>query len=281
MKRLNTLQKSKLKEFYRDNWLYRLIMVPAKEIEQKLSRVRLSPEEVFLECLTQLDKALDNPEAFKIEARMIWDDYYCEFRDNSPSDSPESELGMAATEICFVISFILYSIESSLTIKTIMPKIMKRMIEHQDVYDKIERCYNKTLQFPETNLCIKELQSYVADGKQLSHTILEQIKEWSEDPLKSEKIEVSDSGDDTYTIQQLVILFQELFNTSLSAQDINITEFARFIHKVTGKNLSSIRTTINRLNASIKTPYKDIKLIAEDIKRFDMTQAKEILNRYD
>ena len=177
MKRLNALQKSKLKEFYRDNWLYRLIMVPAKEIEQKLSRVRLSPEEVFLECLTQLDKALDNPEAFKIEARMIWDDYYCEFRDNSPSDSPESELGMAATEICFVISFILYSIESSLTIKTIMPKIMKRMIEHQDVYDKIERCYNKTLQFPETNLCIKELQSYVTDGKQLSHTILEQIKE--------------------------------------------------------------------------------------------------------
>ena len=220
MIRLNALQKSKLKEFYRDNWLYRLIMVPAKEIEQNLTRVRLSPEEVFLECLTQLDKALDNPEAFKIEARMIWDDYYCEFRDNSPSDSPESELGMAATEICFVISFILYSIESSLTIKTIMPKIMKKMIEHQDVYDKIERCYNKTLQFPETNLCIKELQSYVTDGKQLSHTILEQIKEWSEDSLKSGEDELIETEGDEYSVRQLVILFQEQSDLQRKAKDI-------------------------------------------------------------
>ena len=281
MKRLNALQKSKLKEFYRDNWLYRLIMVPAKEIEQKLSRVRLSPEEVFLECLTQLDKALDNPEAFKIEARMIWDDYYCEFRDNSPSDSPESELGMAATEICFVISFILYSIESSLTIKTIMPKIMKRMIEHQDVYDKIERCYNKTLQFPETNLCIKELQSYVTDGKQLSHTILEQIKEWSEDPLKSGEDELIETGGDEYSVRQLVILFQELLNISTGAEDINISELARYIHNITGRRIETIRTMIKRLNKIEKYPCKDINRITKDLEQFRPELARAIRARHD
>ena len=281
MKRLNTLQKSKLKEFYRDNWLYRLIMVPAKEIEQKLSRVRLSPEEVFLECLTQLDKALDNPEAFRIEARMIWDDYYCEFRDDSPSDSPESELGMAATEICFVISFILYSIESSLTIKTIMPKIMKRMIEHQDVYDKIERCYNKTLQFPETNLCIKELQSYVTDGKQLSHTILEQIKEWSEDPLKSGEDELIETGGDEYSVRQLVILFQELLNISTGAEDINISELARYIHNITGRRIETIRTMIKRLNKIEKYPCKDINRITKDLEQFRPELARAIRARHD
>ena len=281
MKRLNALQKSKLKEFYRDNWLYRLIMVPAKEIEQKLSRVRLSPEEVFLECLTQLDKALDNPEAFKIEARMIWDDYYCEFRDNSPSDSPESELGMAATEICFVISFILYSIESSLTIKTIMPKIMKRMIEHQDVYDKIERCYNKTLQFPETNLCIKELQSYVTDGKQLSHTILEQIKEWSEDPLKSGEDELIETGGDEYSVRQLVILFQELLNISTGAEDINISELARYIHNITGRRIETIRTMIKRLNKIEKYPCKDINRITKDLEQFRPELARAIRASHD
>lgn len=281
MKRLNALQKSKLKEFYRDNWLYRLIMVPAKEIEQKLSRVRLSPEEVFLECLTQLDKALDNPEAFKIEAKMIWDDYYCEFRDNSPSDSPESELGMAATEICFVISFILYSIESSLTIKTIMPKIMKKMIEHQDVYDKIERCYNKTLQFPETNLCIKELQSYVTDGKQLSHTILEQIKEWSEDSLKSGEDELIETEGDEYSVRQLVILFQELLNISTGAEDINISELARYIHNITGRRIETIRTMIKRLNKIEKYPCKDINRITKDLEQFRPELARAIRARHD
>lgn len=281
MIRLNALQKSKLKEFYRDNWLYRLIMVPAKEIEQKLSRVRLSPEEVFLECLTQLDKALDNPEAFKIEAKMIWDDYYCEFRDNSPSDSPECELGMAATEICFVISFILYSIESSLTIKTIMPKIMKKMIEHQDVYDKIERCYNKTLQFPETNLCIKELQSYVTDGKQLSHTILEQIKEWSEDSLKSGEDELIETEGDEYSVRQLVILFQELLNISTGAEDINISELARYIHNITGRRIETIRTMIKRLNKIEKYPCKDINRITKDLEQFRPELARAIRARHD
>lgn len=280
MIRLNSLQKSKLKALYREYWLYRMIVVPSKEIEQKLSRVRLSPEELFLECLTQLDKALDNPEAYKRGARMLWDDYFCELRDSSPSDTTEGELGLAATEICFVMSFIFNSIETRLTVKTIMPKIVKKMIEHEELYDKVEQSFKKTLPFPETDRCIQELQTYVAEGKKLSQTILDQLEDWGEGNSMSGENEFSESKDDLYPTWQIVILFQELLNISTNAGVINVTEFAKFIHKVTGRKTTSIRTIINRLNSSIDPPDKGIMELVNEVKKFNKAKAEEIMRRF-
>ena len=281
MIRLNSLQKSKLKTLYREYWLYRMIVVPSKEIEQILSRVRLSPEEVFLECLTQLEKALDNPDAYKMEARMLWDDYYCEFRDSSPSDTTVGELGLAATEICFVMSFIFNSIETRLTVKTIMPKIVKKMIEHEELYDKVEQSFKKTLPFPETDRCIQELQTYVAEGKKLSQTILDQLEDWGEGKIKSGEIEFIESSGDIYSNRQVVILFQELLNISLSSEDTNITELARYIHKVTGRNIETIRTYIKRLNKVDEYPNKDINRITKDLEQISPELAKAIRARFD
>ena len=120
-----------------------------------------------------------------------------------------------------------------------------------------------------------------AEGKKLSQTILDQLEDWGEGKIKSGEIEFIESSGDIYSNRQVVILFQELLNISLSSEDTNITELARYIHKVTGRNIETIRTYIKRLNKVDEYPNKDINRITKDLEQISPELAKAIRARFD
>ena len=69
-----------------------MLQNPSKSIEREMSAVRLSPEEVFLEAMDQVDYALEDPVTANIDFMGLYDQLFCDIRDLCPQELDENEV---------------------------------------------------------------------------------------------------------------------------------------------------------------------------------------------
>ena len=84
-----------------------MLQNPSKSLERKMSSVRLSPEEVFLEVMTLVDYAFEDHNKAEMDFMGLHDQLFCDIRDLCPNDTDEKEVALAASEIIFVVSVLL------------------------------------------------------------------------------------------------------------------------------------------------------------------------------
>ena len=285
MKRLSSKQKQHLREHYWDHWLYAHFASAAKEMERRLDLLRISPEELFVECVMQLDRFLQAPETYvESVAGPLWDDYYCQLREESPSQTTRRELELGASELCYAMNYLFCAMDNKLMSASAMSCLTLSLMSHADSFDEVTRCFQPKLWTANQDSFAQALQRYVEEGAPMSHTIARQLEEWATSPapiLKEGQEDEADHDNDLFTIRQTIILIQELLNISLSAQDTNIKELSRFIHRLTGKQPESIRSAINKLAKQPQTPSKDLNLIASQIEIFNPGLARAIRSRND
>lgn len=281
MKQLTTQQRQKIKACYQRHWLYSHLYSPAKEMERRLSTLRISPEELFVECMGQLDLFLDDPEAYLPIGRSLYDDYYCELRERGNLSTTEKEVERGSVELCFVLNYLFSAIEEEILAISVTSHLTESLINYPETYAELSQWLEPKLWVASQTRFFEELGRYVDAKPHLSATIEKQLMEWNEGPSTSQVDEKSQSEGEIYSNRQVVILFQELLNISLSAEDTNIKELARYIHKVTGRNVETIRTNIKRLNKAYDVSNIDINRITKDLEQFSPELAKAIRARYD
>ena len=280
MKRLNTKQKRLIKEEYRTHWFYVHFATAAKEMERRLDQLRLSPEELFVESVMQLDSFLQDPEAYiEVVARSLWDEYYCQLREESPAQTARHELELGASELCYIVNYLLCSLTGKPMTASAAAYLTESLMYHPDAFDEVTQCFQPKLWTSKQDTFLSALQQYAEAGERMSDAITKRL----EDCMSADVYEAADvdAANDTFTLRQTVILMQELLNISLDAGDNNIAKLSRFIHRVTGRKTESIRSAINKLKASKKTPQKELKQIAAAISQFNPQLAKDILARSD
>ena len=84
-----------------------MLQNPSKSLERKMSSVRLSPEEVFLEVMTLVDYAFEDHNKAEMDFMGLHDQLFCDIRDLCTHDTDEKEVALAASEIIFVVSVLL------------------------------------------------------------------------------------------------------------------------------------------------------------------------------
>ena len=84
-----------------------MLQNPSKSLERKMSAVRLSPEEVFLEVMTLVDYAFEDNNKAEMDFMGLYDQLFCDIRDLCTHDTDEKEVALAASEIIFVVSVLL------------------------------------------------------------------------------------------------------------------------------------------------------------------------------
>lgn len=84
-----------------------MLQNPSKSLERKMSAVRLSPEEVFLEVMTLVDYAFEDHNKAEMDFMGLHDQLFCDIRDLCPNATDEKEVALAASEIIFVVSVLL------------------------------------------------------------------------------------------------------------------------------------------------------------------------------
>lgn len=169
MKRLLTKEnKRSIKEAFKGNAVFHVIDAAYKDQERRMEKLHFSPEEIFVNCFIGFDKMLKNRnDADEIVARM-WNDIYCELRD----DAEESQRDYNTDELETATSCIIYSIISCMMasddweiIQHTEP-LMFQIAEQSELYD-ITSPFNNEIKsdFP---LYIKE---YIHKGKYISDRI--------------------------------------------------------------------------------------------------------------
>lgn len=285
MIRLTTTQKQLIKEHYLRHWFYSHMAVPAKEMERRLAMLRLSPEELFVESVAQLDSFLCAPKGFLEEtAPSLWDEYYCQLRDSSPRQATTEELELGATELTYMLNYLLCSLADRPMATQVAVTLMTSLMEHPEHFEAIGQCFQPRLWTAHQERFVAALQQYVEGEERLSHEIAHLLRECMEGtPSPRQELPTTDSDadndDERFTLRQTVMLIQELLNISLAAEDTNLSELSRFIHRLTGHKVESIRTAINKLNKLEQTPQSDLKAITKAIEVFNPDLARDIRGR--
>ena len=107
MKRLLTKEnKRSIKEAFRGNAVFRTIDAAFKEQERRMETLKFSPEEIWVNCFIGFDGMLRKREEAGEMACSMWNDIFCELRDDADDDSRRYQ----TQELNTATSCIVYSI---------------------------------------------------------------------------------------------------------------------------------------------------------------------------
>lgn len=279
IRRLGRHEKRLVRTQYGDNILFKAINVPAKGLEREMNGLRLSSEEVFLECLTILDDIKECNTGKEAEQVVdgLYNTLYCDLREISPHNPSENELEIAVGEIVNCVTLILGYYPGLKYSGTLL------CLSAQLETNNLVQLKNKGLFYNQFVLHGEEISDYIKsymDGDDyLSDVIKKQLKK----VVPDDSVFVGDGEEKDSEVQldnrQLVLLFMELLNIPLGAEFTNQSALAELISKVSGKSkkslLNSIREGVDYENNKTK---KDAELIASLLSELKPDLAQQIRN---
>ena len=166
MKRLLTKEnKRNIKDAFKGNAVFRVIDAAYKEQEKQMETFHFSPEEVFVNCFIGFDKMLKNRDGIEEITERMWNDTYCDLRDDAEDVSRSFE----TKELETATSCILYCI-----IACMMASEDWEMIRHaESLMSQIaEHSEPNSIVLPFNNLLgddfIWYVKEYIRKGKYIS-----------------------------------------------------------------------------------------------------------------
>lgn len=157
MKRLLTKEnKRSIKNAYKSNAIFRVIDAAYKDQETQMETLRFSPEEIWANCLYGFDQILKNRSEIENVTERMWNDTFCELRD----DAEDAGRRFETTELETATSCIIYTIIACLMATDEWEfiqhteSLMSQIAEHSDL-DSIILPFDKHI---DANFigCVKE-----------------------------------------------------------------------------------------------------------------------------
>lgn len=279
IRRLGRLEKRLVRTQYGDNILFKAIYVPAKGLEREMNGLRLSSEEVFLECLTILDDIKECNTGKEAEQVVdgLYNTLYCDLREISPHSVSDNELEIAVGEIVNCVTLILGYYPGIKYSGTLL--CLSAQLENNN----LDQLKNRGLFYNQFVLQGEEISDYIKsymDGDDyLSDVIKKQLKKVDTD----DSVFVGDGEEKDSEGQldnrQLVLLFMELLNIPLGAEFTNQSALAELISKVSGKSKKSLLNSIREgVDYEKNKTKKDAELIASLLSELKPNLAQQIRN---
>lgn len=169
MKRLLTKEnKRSIKEAFKGNAVFRVIDAAYKEQETQMETFRFSPEEIWVNCFIGFDKMLKSREEIGEMTNRMWDDTFCELRDDAQEISRSFDKGELET----ATSCIIYSIIACMTASDDWELIRhtesltRQIAEHSNLL-AITQLFDRNIE----NDFVEYIQKYITTGKYISERI--------------------------------------------------------------------------------------------------------------
>ena len=275
-RRLGRNEKGLVRAQYGDNIIFKAINPPAKKLEREMKVLRLSSEEMFLECLTIIDDIKDCDTAKEAEQKVegLCDTLFCDLREISPQRVSEKELNIAVSEIVNCVVLILEHYRG-FKYNGVLFDLLKQLNSGDLNQPDIEGPFS--IQFIGVREEISNyIKSYMDSEEYLSDEIKKQLKRIKADePLP--EVEGEEEAEGKLENRQLVILFMELLNVSLDTVHTNQSALAELISRVSGKSKKSLLNTIREgVEYDNSKTKKDAELIASLLDELRSDFAKQI-----
>lgn len=258
--------------------LYKALRTPCSEWQTRI--VRLSPEDVCLECLRVLDLVKEDPDEASFELRPLWTDIYNDLRQQAPETVNDEDVRTAADITFYAPLLMLSHATSHFYSTTLMGELTAQWQEHTADPMRIIESFTPTVARLGAGKLALAVDEYMESDEFLSDELLDIISQLDEPTSQSDSKDEAKTNEGQLSNQQLIILFEHFLNVSLSPLYVSIKAFATLIAKVSGRSAGSIRTRIGKDGIDYDSPQAkaDVRALAELVRPVSEEAAQKILN---
>lgn len=248
------------------NPIWDALQNPSRKYERELKHLKLSSEEVLLECLTILDNVKESPKRATFLLQGILDSVYCDLRDLDLGDAEEEELELGASIIVYSVMLLLSMCNGSYyTRLTIL--LIDQLSQHgYETFERLQADFMPNV----WRLGEEHLKGYVteymdSDELWLSDELMDKLKDIPKMTVVSAENRTPANDDkkvDTLSNRQLIILFEQILNIPLTSEYTNQNALAKLISRVSGNSPGSIRQKIrDGIDYDDENTKKDVEFL--------------------
>lgn len=274
--RLRRHEKEALKGQYKDNVIYKAFAAPCKKYEAQPKGFKLSPEELFWECMMVLDDIKEFPENARFQLQDFWNEKVVDYEDLS-SNVSRDDIEVAANMVTMCVAICLNGLDLSLY-NTLTSVLISQINGEEPSIIEMRECFTANIY----RLGENKFNSAVAEYMDSDVFESEDIKGLLEDlpePIRrnEEEKKSTDGQSDQLTNRQLMILFDLFLNKGFSTEYCNQNALATLLSRVSGRSTGSIRQKIREgVDYEVEDVRNDVNMLAQLLEPIDDSIAEKM-----
>ena len=274
--RLRRHEKEALKRQYKDNVIYKAFAAPCKKYEAQPKGFKLSPEELFWECMMVLDDIKESPEDARFQLQDFWNEKVVDYEDLS-SNVSRDDIEVAANMVTMCVAICLNGLDLSLY-NTLTSVLISQLSGEESTVIEMRECFTANIYRLGEDKFNSAVAEYM-DSDVFESEDIEGLLEDLPEPTSSneEEKKSTDGQSEQLTNRQLMILFDLFLNKGFSTEYCNQNALATLLSRVSGRSMGSIRQKIREgVDYEVEDVRNDVNILAQLLEPIDESIAEKM-----
>lgn len=280
--RLRRHEKEALKRQYKDNVIYKAFAAPCKKYEAQPKGFKLSPEELFWECMMVLDDIKESPEEARFLLQDFWNEKVVDYEDLSSNVSRDN-VEVAANMVTMCVAICLNGLDLSLY-NTLTSVLISQLRGEESTVIEIRECFTANIYRLGEDKFNTAVADYMVSDVFESEEIEGLLEDLPEPQSRNEEEKKStDSQYEQLTNRQLMLFVDYFVNAGFKhTKDtpVNVSAYSKLLGLISGKSPDSIRDKMKEgIDYDSQSVKDDIKYLAELLKPVKKDLAEKFLQQ--
>lgn len=274
--RLRRHEKEALKRQYKDNFIYKAFAAPCKKYEAQPKGFKLSPEELFWECMMVLDDIKESPEDARFQLQDFWNEKVVDYEDLS-SNVSRDDIEVAANMVTMCVAICLNGLDLSLY-NTLTSVLISQIDGEEPSITEMRECFTANIYRLGEDKFYSAVAEYMDSDVFESEDIEGLLEDLPEPTSRNEEEKKSTDGQsEQLTNRQLMILFDLFLNKGFSTEYCNQNALATLLSRVSGRSMGSIRQKIREgVDYEVEDVRNDVNMLAQLLEPIDESIAEKM-----
>ena len=274
--RLRRHEKEALKRQYKDNVIYKAFAAPCKKYEAQPKGFKLSPEELFWECMMVLDDIKESPEDARFQLQDFWNEKVVDYEDLS-GNVPRDNIEVAANMVTMCVAICLNGLDLSLY-NTLTSVLICQLRGEEPSIIEMRECFTANIYRLDEDKFYSAVAEYMDSDVFESEDIEGLLEDLPEPTSRNEEEKKSTDGQsEQLTNRQLMILFDLFLNKGFSTEYCNQNALATVLSRVSGRSMGSIRQKIREgVDYEVEDVRNDVNMLAQLLEPIDESIAEKM-----
>ena len=274
--RLRRHEKEALKRQYKDNVIYKAFAAPCKKYEAQPKGFKLSPEELFWECMMVLDDIKESPEDARFQLQNFWNEKVVDYEDLS-SNVSRDDIEVAANMVTMCVAICLNGLDLSLY-NTLTSVLISQIHGEEPSIIEMRECFTANIYRLDEDKFYSAVAEYMDSDVFESEDIEGLLEDLPEPTSRNEEEKKSTDGQsEQLTNRQLMILFDLFLNKGFSTEYCNQNALATLLSRVSGRSMGSIRQKIREgVDYEVEDVRNDVNMLAQLLEPIDESIAEKM-----
>lgn len=274
--RLRRHEKEALRKQYKNNIIYKAFAAPCKKYEAQPKGFKLSPEELFWECMMVLDDIKESPEDARFQLQDFWNEKVVDYEDLS-GNVPRDNIEVAANMVTMCVAICLNGLDLSLY-NTLTSVLISQIHGEEPSIIEMRECFMANIYRLGEDKFNSAIAEYMESDVFESEDIEGLLEDLPEPPSRNEEEKKNTDGQyEQLTNRQLMILFDLFLNKGFSTEYCNQNALATLLSRVSGRSMGSIRQKIREgVDYEVEDVRNDVNMLAQLLEPIDDSIAEKM-----